>query len=84
MTEQPDPERAQTPRRFRTLRFNPLRDVLPWVAVAAGVVLTVRAIAAIAAIGSDGDAGFALAGPVLVVLGVAVFFINRWQAKRGS
>ena len=81
MTEQPNPERAQTPRRFRTLRFNPLRDVLPWVAVAAGVVLTIRAIAAI---GSDGDAGFALAGPVLVVLGIAVFFINRWQAKRGS
>jgi hypothetical protein len=71
----------QTPRRFRSLRFNPLRDVLPWVAVAAGLVFTVRGVAAVV---ETGDATWLIVGPGLAVLGVAAFFINRWQARRGS
>jgi hypothetical protein len=50
-------EGKQVPRRFRRLKFNPLRDVLPIVAV--------------------------IVGADLVVVAVVVFFINRWQAKRG-
>jgi hypothetical protein len=66
----------ETPRRFRTLRFNPLRDLLPWVAVAVGVVQTVRA-------GTGAiDPIFMTLGPALIVLGVSGFFVGRWLKKR--
>jgi hypothetical protein len=66
----------ETPRRFRTLRFNPLRDVLPWIAIAVGILHTIRA-----ATGSM-DPMFLITGPILIVIGVSGFFIARWLKKR--
>ena len=73
-------ETTGTPRRFRTLRPNPLRDVLPWVAVVVGVVLIVRGVVDISRHSSPAQL---LIGACLAVVGLVVFFINRWQAKRG-
>lgn len=73
-------ETTGTPRRFRTLRPNPLRDVLPWVAVVVGVVLIVRGTVDVS---RHDDPAQTLIGAVLAVIGLVVFFINRWQARRG-
>jgi L-lactate permease len=70
----------RAPKRFQKLKFNPLRDVLPIVAVIVGVFLVVRAVAGLA---DGGDPLLIYVGSGLAVLGVAVFFINRWQRKRG-
>lgn len=79
MSESTDGEKS-VPRRFRRLRSNPLRDVLPWVAVVVGLVLVVRA-----ALGrSPGDdIVWLVMGLVLAALGIVVFFVNRWQARCG-
>jgi hypothetical protein len=69
--------RDEMPRRFRTLRFNPLRQVLPYVAIALGIFHTVRA-----ATGAM-DPIFLTTGPILIVIGVAAIFIFRWMKKRG-
>jgi len=79
MTED-DSEGTGVPKRFQKLKFNPLRDVLPIVAVIVGVFLAVRAVAGLA---GGGDPLLIYVGSGLAVLGVAVFFINRWQRKRG-
>ncbi|WP_267423227.1 MULTISPECIES: hypothetical protein, partial [unclassified Curtobacterium] len=73
-------ETSGTPGRFRTLRPNPLRDVLPWVAVVVGVVLVVRGFFGL----TDHHGPEQLfVGAGLSVIGLVVFFINRWQARRG-
>ena len=79
MSESTDGEKP-VPRRFRRLKSNPLRDVMPWVAVVVGLVLVVRA-----ALGrSPGDdAVWLVMGLVLAALGVVVFFVDHWQARRG-
>jgi uncharacterized membrane protein len=79
MNESTDGEKP-VPRRFRRLRFNPPRDVLPWVAVVVGLVLVVRA-----ALGrSPGDdTAWLVVGLALAAVGIVVFFVNRWQARRG-
>ncbi|ROP75644.1 hypothetical protein EDF18_2269 [Frigoribacterium sp. PhB107] len=79
MSESTDSEKP-VPRRFRRLKVNPLRDVLPWVAVVVGLVLVVRA-----ALGrSPGDdTVWLVMGLVLAAVGIVVFFVNRWQARRG-
>ena len=79
MSESTDGEKP-VPRRFRRLKVNPLRDVLPWVAVVVGSVLVVRA-----ALGrSPGDdVVWLVMGLALTALGIVVFFVNRWQARRG-
>jgi ABC-type enterochelin transport system permease subunit len=68
------------PRRFRRLRSTPLRDVVPWVAVVVGLLLVVRAM-----LGRDpgDDPVWLVTGIVLGVLGIVVFFVDRWQARRG-
>ena len=73
-------EGTRVPKRFQKLNFNPLRDVPPIVAVIVGVFLAVRAVAGLA---GGGDPLLIYVGSGLAVLGVAVFFINRWQRKRG-
>ncbi|NII52078.1 hypothetical protein [Frigoribacterium endophyticum] len=79
MTED-DSEGTGVPKRFQKLKFNPLRDVLPIVAVIVGVFMAVRAVAGLA----DGrDPLLIYVGSGLAVIGVAVFVINRWQGKRG-
>jgi len=79
MSESSDGDES-VPRRFRRLRFNPLRDVMPWVAVVVGLFLVVRA-----ALGrSPGDDPVWLVmGLVLAAVGIVVFFVDRWQARRG-
>jgi uncharacterized membrane protein len=79
MSESSDGDES-VPRRFRRLRFNPLRDVMPWVAVVVGLFLVVRAMVG----RSPGDDPVWLVmGVVLAVIGLVVFFVNRWQARRG-
>ena len=65
------------PRRFRTLRFNPLREVLPWVVIVVGVFQFIQA-----ATGAM-DSVFLIIGPVLIVIGISAFFLARWMKKRG-
>lgn len=50
---------TQVPKRFQRLKFNPLRDVLPAVAVIVGVFIAVSAVARLA---DGGD-------PLLVFVG---------------
>jgi uncharacterized membrane protein len=71
---------APGPRRFRRLTFDPLRHVMPWVAVVVGLFLVVRA-----ALGrSPGDdAPWLVMGLALVVVGIAVFVVDRRRARRG-
>lgn len=59
------------------MRFNPLRDVLPWVAVVVGIVFAIRA-----AVGEMGSI-FLILGPALSVFGVVAFIVFRWMARRG-
>jgi hypothetical protein len=73
-------ETTETPRRFQTLRPNPLRDFLPWVAVVVGVVLILRGF--FDASRHDSPAQL-LIGAGLAAIGLVVFFVNRWQSKRG-
>jgi len=73
-------EANETPRRFRTLRPNPLRDVLPWVVVAVGIIQSVRGGIDFAHGGSPAQM---LIGLGLAVLGIVMFLINRSQARRG-
>jgi len=73
-------ESSGTPRRFQTLRPNPLRDVLPWVGVVVGVVLIARGVFDLA---NHHGPGQLLVGAGLAAIGLVVFFINRWQARRG-
>ncbi|WP_411699418.1 hypothetical protein [Conyzicola sp.] len=68
------------PKRFRRLRFNPLRDVLPWVAAVVGVFMAIRGAFEL---GARGDSQDLILGLSLTAIAVAAFFINRWQAKRG-
>jgi len=75
-----DEQRDETPRRFRTLRPNPARDVLPWVAAVVGVVQAVRGGIEL---GHGASPVHLLIGLGLVVLGVVVGLVNRWQARRG-
>jgi hypothetical protein len=73
-------ETSGVSRRFRTLRPNPLRDVLPWVGVVVGVVLVVRGVFDLAR--RHGPEQL-LVGAAIAVIGLVVFLINRWQARRG-
>jgi hypothetical protein len=71
---------GEVPKRFKRRTFNLLRDALPIVAVIVGVFLAVRTVAGLT---GGGDPLLIYVGSGLAVLGVAVFFINRWQRKRG-
>ena len=73
-------EGRQVPRRFRRLKINPLRDVLPFVAVVIGAFMAIRAALGLR---NGGDPTLIYVGVGLVVVAVLVFFVNRWQAKRG-
>lgn len=75
-----DEKANETPRRFRTLRPNPLRDVLPWGAVVVGIVHAVRGGFELA----HGSSPLQLlVGLGLAALGIIAFVIYRWQARRG-
>jgi hypothetical protein len=53
------------------------RRVLPWAGIFVGAFLTYR--------GATGEMGsiFLITGPALMALGVIMFFVYRWMAKRG-
>jgi hypothetical protein len=70
----------QVSKRFQRLHFNPLRDVLPIVAVVAGAFIGIRAALQLS---SGGNALFLYVGSGLIVIGVLMLIVNRWQAKRG-
>jgi hypothetical protein len=70
----------QVPRRFRRLKLNPLRDVLPIVAVILGAFMAIRAAFGLS---NGGDPALIYVGAGLVLVAVIVFFVNRWQARRG-
>lgn len=70
----------QLPQRFRRLKFNPLRDVLPVVAVIVGAFMAIRASLGLS---RGGNPTLVYVGAGLVVVAVVVFLVNRWQAKRG-
>ena len=73
-------EGRRVPKRFRRLKFNPLRDVLPLVAVLVGAFMAVQAVVGV---NNGGEPLLIYVGCGLVVVGVVMFFVNRWQAKRG-
>ena len=73
-------EGRKVPRRFRRLKVNPLRDALPVVAVIGGAFVAIRAASGLS---NEGDPTLVYVGAGLVVVAVLVFFVNRWQAKRG-
>jgi hypothetical protein len=73
-------EGRRAPRRFRRLKFNPLRDVLPIVGVMIGAFLAIRAVLELS---DGGDPTLVYVGSGLIVVAVSVFFVNRWQAGRG-
>jgi hypothetical protein len=75
-----DEEADQTPRRFRTLHPNPLRDISPWVVVAVGILQAVRGGIDFAHGGSP--VGL-LMGIGLTVVGIIAFLVYRWLARRG-
>lgn len=65
--------------RYRS-KYGPLRLVLPWVAVAVGLLVAVTHVGGIA----DGSGmGLFVGGIAVAVLGVAAFFVYRWMARRG-
>jgi hypothetical protein len=66
----------------RRLRFNPLRMVMPWVAVAFGLLMVLVWIVGTAG-GRSVSAVYPLVGSGLVVLGVVAFILARWMARRG-
>ncbi|GAB3607527.1 hypothetical protein GCM10027413_29360 [Conyzicola nivalis] len=68
------------PKRFRRLRFNPMRDVLPWVAAVVGIFMAIRGAFDLSA---SGDSQGLIVGLSLTAIAIAAFCINRWQSKRG-
>lgn len=68
------------PQRFQRLRFNPIRDVLPWVVMVVGIIEAIRGLINI---GHGGGPTMLLIGLGLVVLGAVAFIINTAQARRG-
>ena len=58
-------------------RYGPLRLVAPWACVAFGLFHTVKAVT------GGMDSLFLVTGPILIMVGLAAFFIARWMAKRG-
>lgn len=70
-----------TPPRKYKWRYGPLRLVMPWLAIAGGVLSVVRGVNDLQ---SKGDPLFIYVGVGLIVLAIVFFFVYRWQAKRGS
>lgn len=70
-----------TPRRFRRMRYGPLRLVLPWLAIVAGITMSIGGGLRLGATG-DGDPLFLLLGASLVLVGIAAYFLYRWMANR--
>jgi hypothetical protein len=68
--------RTSEPRKCKW-RFGPLRLALPWISVAAGIVMVIKG-----ASGSS-DPSFMALGFGLILLGVIAFFVYRAMAKRG-
>lgn len=61
-------------------KYGPLRLAMPWIAIVVGIVLGVRGLIEHQA---TGDSLFIAVGFGLAALGVAMFFVYRWMAKRG-
>ena len=76
-----EPADETTPRRFRRLPHGgPLRLLMPWVCMVVGTGMAAKGVIDAQV---RGEALYVFLGAGLVVLGVAAFFVNRWQEKRG-
>ncbi|MCI4658082.1 hypothetical protein [Cryobacterium zhongshanensis] len=69
------------PRKYQW-RYGPLRIVMPWLCIAAGILMAIKGAFDV---GTNASAGplFLILGASLIVLGVVAFFVYRWMAKRG-
>ncbi|GMA28892.1 hypothetical protein GCM10025874_21450 [Arenivirga flava] len=61
-------------------KYGPLRLAMPWIAIVVGIVLGLRGLIEYQA---TGDPLFIAVGFGLAALGVIMFFVYRWMAKRG-
>lgn len=61
-------------------KYGPLRLAMPWIAIVVGIVLGVRGLIERQ---TTGDPLFIAVGFGLAALGVIMFFVYRWMAKRG-
>ncbi len=61
-------------------KYGPLRLAMPWIAIVVGIVLGIRGLIEHLA---TGNPLFIAVGFGLTALGVIMFFIYRWMAKRG-
>ncbi|WP_374946420.1 hypothetical protein [Agreia sp.] len=74
-----DDNEDSTPKRFRRLRFNPLREILPYVCIILGIVMAARHGFTLA--GNEGV--LVICSLALVALGVIAIPVNLWLKKRG-
>ena len=68
-----------TPKRFRRLGFNPLREILPYVCIVVGIVMAARN--GFTFVGDDGV--LVICSLALVAVGVIAIPVNLWMKKRG-
>ena len=67
-----------TPKRFRRLRFNPLREILPYVCIVVGIVMAARNGFTFA--GNEGV--LVICSLALVAVGIIAIPVNLWMKKR--
>jgi hypothetical protein len=67
-----------TPKRFRRLKFNPLRELLPYVCIVLGIVMAARHGFTFA--GDDGV--LVICSLALVAVGAIAIPVNLWMKKR--
>lgn len=68
-----------TPKRFRRLKFNPLREILPYVCIVLGIVMAARR--GFTFTGNEGV--LVICSLALVAVGIIAIPVNLWMKKRG-
>ena len=67
-----------TPKRFRRLRFNPLREILPYVCIVVGIVMAARHGFTFA----ENEGVLVICSLALVAVGIIAIPVNLWMKKR--
>jgi hypothetical protein len=78
-----DDTRAEAPARKYKWRYGPVRLVGPWVAVLVGLIAVITHANGLNKSGSENTGLLFYIGLGLIALGVIMFFVYRWMAKRG-